>query len=462
MKQKLYEKLCKYDNENIVPMHMPGHKRNFGFGNEFDNLYNIDITEIDGFDNLHHPTGIINELQKNMSEIYGTMQSYMLVNGSSAGVLAAISAASVQGNNKKIIIARNCHKSVYNAVYLNSLEAIYIYPELDEKIGIWGRIKPSEVEELINNNTDICAVVITSPTYEGIISDIEKISEITHKNKIPLIVDSAHGAHFKFNSEFPKTAIELGADIVIESLHKTLPALTQTAVLHVGNNSLISVDDIQRFIDIYQSTSPSYILMASISKCMEFVENNKSEFDIFLKRLKEFRQEISKLNNIYLYPVDDLSKIILVSPYLKGTDICDILLKEYGIQLEMASLKYAIAMATVCDSESNFIRFIDALKLIDRQLENKKNISNSVIWKTEKLETAMNFRQAFSSEKNILKLELAAGEISHEHIIAYPPGSPIVAAGEIFSANAIDTIFNYINMGIEIIGVENGTVSVVR
>ncbi|MGN0480411.1 MAG: aminotransferase class I/II-fold pyridoxal phosphate-dependent enzyme [Lachnospiraceae bacterium] len=462
MSEKLYEKLCRYGKEDVVPMHMPGHKRNFGFGNEYDSVYGIDITEIDGFDNLAHPTGIIHQLQQDMAGIYGTEASFMLVNGSSAGVLAAISGAAVRSDNKKIIIARNCHKSVYNAVYLNFLEAVYITPELDGEMGIWGRINPCKLEELIDRNPDICAVVITSPTYEGIVSDIEKISEITHKNRIPLIVDSAHGAHFKFSCDFPITAIEAGADIVIESLHKTLPALTQTAVLHVSKNSLIDCENIKRFVDIYQSTSPSYILMASISKCMEFVQEKQDEFHVFTRRLKLFRKEVGKLNNIHLYPVDDLSKIIIYSPYLKGPEIYDILLKKYGIQLEMASLKYVIAMATVCDSQRNFDRFLEALRDIDKDFKPNKKYIDFIPFKSEKLEAAMNFREAFSCEKISILLEEAVGKISHEHIIAYPPGCPVVAAGEIFSENAVDTIKNYLEMGIEIIGVENGMVSVVR
>lgn len=462
MSEKLYEKLCEYPGKNIVPMHMPGHKRNFGFGNEYDNVYDIDITEIDGFDNLHNPTGIIYDLQQDMAGIYATEASFMLVNGSSSGVLAAISAAAVQCDNKKIVIARNCHKSVYNAVYLNSLEAVYILPELDEKMGIWGRINPCELEKLIDRDPDICAVVITSPTYEGMVSDIGKISEITHRNRIPLIVDSAHGAHFKFSGDFPITAIEAGADVVIESLHKTLPALTQTAVLHVGKNCLVSLENIKRFIDIYQSTSPSYILMASVSKCMEFVQEKKDAFDVLVKRLKLFRKEIEKLNNIHLYPVDDLSKIIVYSPYLKGCEIYDILLKEYGIQPEMASQKYVIAMATVCDSQENFDRFLEALRAIDKKTELNKNNIDFIPWKSKKPEAAMNFKEAFSSEKINVLLEEAVGKISHEYIIAYPPGSPVVAPGEIFDRDAVDTIKNYLEMGIEIIGVENGIVSVVR
>lgn len=459
MAEKLYEKLCNYDKKNIVPMHMPGHKRSFGFGNQFDILYKMDITEIDGFDNLHHPTEIIDELQKKMAQIYETKQSFMLVNGSSGGVLAAISAAAHQSIYKKIIIARNCHKSVYNAVFLNNLEVVYTYPELDEKMGIWGKINVLEIEELIKEN-DVCGIVITSPTYEGIISDIEKISEIAHRKNIPLIVDSAHGAHFKFHNIFPKTAIESGADIVIESLHKTLPALTQTAVLHIGNGSLINLENILRFIDIYQSTSPSYILMASISKCMEFVQEQKKQFDIFAERIVEFRNKISELKNLFLYSVDDLSKIVIYSPYLNGSEIYDILLKEYKIQLEMASQKYVIAMTSVCDSQENFDRFFEALQAIDNSINIAPN--ECISWKNEKLKIAMNFTDAFSSEKELIDLENCAGRISHEHIIAYPPGCPVVAAGEVISQTSINTIKKYIELGIEIIGVDDNKIRVVR
>ncbi len=473
--QYLYEKLCAYSEKNIVPMHMPGHKRNFGFGNnsvdKYDSLYNIDITEIEGFDNLHHPTGIIADMQKVMKDIYGSGASYVLVNGSSGGMLAAISAAasryrSSQGKGRRcrIIISRNCHKSVYNALYLNDLDVEYLLPAFDVKMGIWGKIEPEKLEKLLDTPDkakDICAVVITSPTYEGIVSDIKELSRIAHRYDIPLIVDSAHGAHFYFYEEFPQPALINGADVVVESLHKTLPALTQTAVLHLGEGSLIERQFIERYTDIYQSTSPSYILMASVSRCMEFVQKERQKFADFAERLNCLREKLKGLSNIHLYPCDDISKLVIFSPYLKGTEIYDILLHIYNIQIEMASQSYGIAMATVCDSQENFDKLFTALEQMDKMVQGRLPNPQINLFPDRLPKAAMGFMAALESRAVAVPLLQAEGRISGEHILAYPPGSPVIAAGEVFDREIVQLIDKYIQMGIEVIGVTQGYVRVV-
>lgn len=470
----LYEKLCTYSKKNTMPMHMPGHKRNFSFGNEYDCVYEMDITEIEGFDNLHHPTGVIADLQSRMSQIYGSGKSWMLINGSTCGMLAAISAAVLrhrqQGGSlkRRIVVARNCHKSVYNAVYLNNLDTEYLIPQFDETMGIWGRIEPEALKRLLaesKETEEICAVVVTSPTYEGIVSDISSLSEIAHSYNIPLIVDSAHGAHFYFHEEFPKSALLCGADIVVESLHKTLPSLTQTAVLHISERSLINAGAVEHYIDIYQSTSPSYILMASVSRCMEFVQREQEQFDVYVQGLKNLRERVGKLPNIGLYPCDDISKLVIFSPYLKGTEIYDILLHKYNIQVEMASQRYIIAMTSVCDSKENFDGLYEALAKLDEELERGvqavENEEQAVFNAAVLPRVKMSFAKVFEKPSIAVKLSSAEGRISAEHIVAYPPGSPLIAAGEVFDREIIKVIDGYIQMGIEIIGVSQGYVNVV-
>ena len=334
--ENIFHKLLNYCNEDFVPMHMPGHKRNieqFSMGNP----YGIDITEVDGFDNLHNPTGLIVDSMNCTAKMYGAKNTFYLVNGSSAGLLTAISAVAKRGH--KIIMARNCHKSVYNAVYLNELYPVYVYPDSVNDLGINSQISADNVEKLLEENKDVSAVIITSPTYEGIISDISAISEVVHKLGIPLIVDEAHGAHFHFHKAFPDSALDMGADIVVQSIHKTLPAFTQTALLHVKGN-LIDINKIRRYLDMYQSTSPSYILMAGIDNCMDFLRTKGPDmFHRYVMNLKAFRVNIKKLDHIKLFDTDDISKLILYVPNgrLNGKQLYAILLNKFHIQLEMAS-----------------------------------------------------------------------------------------------------------------------------
>lgn len=455
--EKLFEKLDSYSKENYIPMHMPGHKRNVDMCGDL-NAYAQDITEIDGFDNYHHPTDIIKDEQARATLRYNSKQSYYLINGSSCGVMAAISTVARHYNNrKKIVIARNCHKSVYNAIYLNSLEPIYVYPEMYENTGICKAIDANKVEDILKKyGEEICAVVITSPTYEGIVSDISRISEVAHDNKVSVIVDSAHGAHFYFNDAFPKSALYEGADIVIESLHKTLPALTQTAIIHIGKESVIKSEELFFFLDMYQSTSPSYILMSSISKCFHLI--NEENYNSYCTMLMKLRNDIESLENITLFKSDDPSKIVIMANGMSGKELYDELLLEYKIQLEMASLNYVIAMTSVADKEEYYEHFIEALRQIDKKCSASKldNIAQMV-----EPYRKLDYKIAMDAMKKNMKLCDSEGEISAGFVFAYPPGSPIIAPGEVFDKNVIELIKGYKDLGIEVVGADEDIVTVI-
>ena len=270
-KEELYERLRKYAASDFYPWHMPGHKRRLV---EFDNPFSMDITEIDGFDDLHHPEGILKEAMEEAAAVYGSEKTYFLVNGSSCGILAAVSAAVPPGG--KLLMARNCHKSAYHAALLQQARVTYIYPELEAE-GFYGAVRAEDVEAALQADPDIRAVIVVSPGYEGIVSDIRAIAEAAHAHDCALLVDEAHGAHLPFGKgcglDFPASALEMGADAVIQSLHKTLPSLTQTALLHLGRNSgaRMDRDRVELYLRIYQSSSPSYIFMASIDHCIRLM-----------------------------------------------------------------------------------------------------------------------------------------------------------------------------------------------
>ena len=373
----ILSKLDKYKDENIVPMHMPGAKRNKElielYMGDMGNPYEKDITEINGFDNMHNAETIIKDAFDEAAELYGADESWYLVNGSTAGNMSAI--CGVTHKNDVVIMARNCHISVYNAVILNELNPVYIYPEYDEEYGYYKGITLKEIKFIVDkyssdhDRNDIKAVILTSPTYEGNVSDIKSIAEYLHQYNIPLIVDEAHGAHFNFSESFPQSAVKSGADVVINSVHKTLPSLTQTAIMHI-NYGIVDVERIRRYWNIYQSTSPSYILMSSIARSLSIVKNDGDKlFAEYVDKLTILRNGLSELKHIRLINTDDISKLVL--GYKDAKWLYDTLFYKYKIQLEMSSIKYVIAMTSIFDSQEYYDRFLAALKEIDEELDNR-------------------------------------------------------------------------------------------
>lgn len=467
--KSIFQNLINYTTCNYVPMHMPGHKRNTELF-QMDNPYGLDITEIDGFDNLHHPTGIIKEAMDRAAKMYGAGATYFLVSGSSIGLLSAISACTRRRD--KILVARNCHKSVYNAIYMNELCPVYLYPESVSEQGINGPVTPERIADKLKENPDVSAVVITSPTYEGNVSDVRSIAKIVHSRGIPLIVDEAHGAHFMYHKDFPESALDQGADVVVQSIHKTLPAFTQTALLHLGKNAAQFVDQsrIERFLDIYQTTSPSYILMAGIDHCLCLLqEKGDVLFEEYVQRLHKLRQGIQELRMIRLYPSDDISKIVLFCDQngWNGKEFYDILLKNYHIQLEMASEYYVIAMTAVGDKQEYYDRFLMALKECDQKIY-ESCIQNSQV-PTEAIDQKQIKQQmegqllihpqmmltpfeAADQESELVLLKEAAGKICAEGITIYPPGIPTVFAGEVITSEIITRIEQALRTGLEVLG----------
>ena len=385
--------LKQYSQSDMYAFHMPGHKRKMG---DFINPFRIDITEISGFDDLHHADGILKSSMDFAARVYGTDRSFYLVNGSTCGILSAIAAVTDIGD--KIIVARNCHKSVWNAVFHRNLRVEYVYPRNIDKMCISGGISPLDVENAIKNNLDSKAVVIVSPTYEGIVSDVEKIAKIVHSYGMVLIVDEAHGAHFSFNDivadrrkifknmgVLPKSSLECGADIVIQSLHKTLPSLTQTAILHLKTNYNNIEEKLTRYLQIYQSSSPSYILMASIDWCIRWMnDEGRTKSVDYYDKLIQCREQIGRLDNIEILDETevgengvyklDIGKIVIGEKdmFYSGVEIADTLRKRFCLELEMSTGAYAIAMTSIADSIVGLERLVLALEIIDREITEKK------------------------------------------------------------------------------------------
>lgn len=428
----LYDKL---KGNRRIPFHMPGHKRNTRLlGKKLP--YDIDITEIEGFDNLHKPIGVIKEIEDKAKRIYNSQSSFILVNGSTVGILAGVTAVLNRGDD--VLIARNCHKSVYNAVELVGAKLHYITPETD-KYGVFQplnlAVMKCRIEEVLPK-----LIVVTSPTYEGVCSDVEGICELAHAYNIPVLLDAAHGAHM----------YELGnaADIVIMSLHKTLPALTQCAVAHI-NGSLVSAEDFRIKLSVFETSSPSYVLLTSVDECLELLETksykNRS-FEYLIERAK-FNDSLADLKHLKLLKYHDVYKLVIFTGYsdISGIELAIALREEYNIEVEMAGAFHVVLITTECDDFKSYKLLQNALKKLDTSINQAEYTIQKPLPSPEK--------QCETSEvtkSHAVDFDLSADKVSAEYVWAYPPGIPLITPGEIITKELIDYIKDNLANGVNI------------
>ncbi|MCM1498801.1 MAG: aminotransferase class I/II-fold pyridoxal phosphate-dependent enzyme [Clostridium sp.] len=504
MEQPILNGLTAYNTEGSYPWHMPGHKRRLDtiFPEQVANPFSIDVTEVGDLDEFHHPAGIIREAFDRAAEVYGSRQSYYLVNGSTCGILAAVSAVCRPGDT--LIMARNCHQSVYHAVRLLRLKPVYIMPEWNDRLEMFGGILPDKVKKAIAEHPGAKAVILVSPTYEGVVSDVERLAKLCHKTDIPLIVDEAHGAHFEYMAnvnetlsttnykKVPDPAIRLGADIVVESLHKTLPAMTQCSILHMRGN-LVSRKRLEEFLSVYQSSSPSYIFMAATEACIEKMDHERDGLFILYKQLlMEYRKKFEEFTYIRLIGEEDFKKHGIygyddgklvfsvkgcglhtqdgIEPFT-GPMLGGILANEYGQAVELAAGSYVIAMTSVADSKEAFEALYQALQIIDGQLidlpENADMYNEECLYYHVLPERKMSIAEALDNDYSAVPFHDAAGRISGDYISIFPPEIPIAVPGEVISKDMIKGIKQALSQGLRVRGLaaaDNGEhkITVVR
>ncbi len=472
MGKYVYDALLEYTASDAYPMHMPGHKRRMG---TMVDPYSIDITEIDGFDNLHHAEGILKEAQERAAALYGTLETHFLVNGSTCGILTAVSAALTQGRGAGrpgILMARNLHKAALHAAYLCGADPVWIRPEELTDCGetgrqLGGRIDPAKVNSVLEAHPEIGTVLIVSPTYDGVISDISAIAAAVHRHGALLIVDEAHGAHYGLHACLPASALQRGADLVIHSLHKTLPSLTQTALLHV-NSPQVDRELIHRFLAIYQTSSPSYVLMASMDQCIRLLEERRDTlFPEYMRMLERFYASVRDLRMLEIVRTDDPSKILIFggAGRLSGREICAILRKNYHLEPEMEAPEYALALSSVGDDEEGLVRLSEALCRIDEELFIKSRFGGGEtpeipqeavdLYALPLPERRTSIRQAWDGPKKTVLLEEAAGETAAEPVFLYPPGIPVFVPGEQITDEQIKALTACRDSGFSLQGMED-------
>lgn len=379
MQSKLRKDLENYIREGNYPLHMPGHKRRLI--PEEDLPYAWDFTEISGTDDLHHAEGILREAMDRTARCFGADRTWYLVNGSTCGNLAGIYAMTSFGG--EVIAARNCHRSIFHILELRGLHVHWLMPPVDKEYGIYGSIDVHAVGDMLKRYPRVQAVILTSPTYEGVVSDIHGIAELCHAHGVPLFVDEAHGAHFGLfpKAGFPDSAIHAGADVVVQSLHKTLPSLTQTALLHL-RRGLVPEERIEQGLGIFETSSPSYPLMVSIDACTEYLlTEGEQSFLRWREVLQKFRNRISGLRyyRVLCYGEDsakshgfyafDSSKILVNAKRagMSGITLKERLLRDYHFELEMSMGSNALAMTGPGEDEQQLLRFADALRDLDQE-----------------------------------------------------------------------------------------------
>ena len=449
---------------------MPGHKgeaffRRYGYGDFLDRFVDCDVTEIRGADNLFQPEGIIRDVMDRYGALYDVQNSYLLINGSSAGLIASVMASVRPGG--KIIMARNCHKAVFNALTLAGVEPVYAQPEFLEEYGISGAVSVAEIERCMEEHPDADAVILPSPNYYGICSDIEAIASAVHSRDKVLIVDQAHGAHLKFFHKFgfgegmPKSAEESGADLVIGSIHKTLGSLTQSAILN-HNTDRVSKYVLEDKLQMIESTSPSYILMSFLDINAEILEKNgEGAIGEWRKNLDVFYEELQEIPGLQIMSVEadgtdskgstashggsmDMTKVNLdMSAYgLDGAALEQELLK-YNIFAELYAGNVLMLMTGIGNTKKHFDRTIAALKDIawqhaaDYSEERYAGAPDTAAGKLNFKAPAAGKLHPIPIHKEMVPLDEAAGRICASSLIPYPPGIPLVCPGEEITSEVI-------------------------
>lgn len=468
MKRPIAEGLANYKKQNPLRMHMPGHKGQPSGSLDWGQVYAYDVTEVEGTDNLMAPEGIIKESLEQMAAYYGTESTFISVNGSTGGLIGAILAATKPGD--RVIMPRDSHRSIYNALILGDLEPIYLEPVLDGETGIalgWETEKLADYLEQYRP----AAVILGYPNYYGICTDIRVISEISHQYDAAVIVDEAHGAHLPFSEHLPNSAIHMGADIVVQSTHKMLAGMTQTALVHLCS-ARISPEKLNHFLFLTQTTSPSYIFMASIENAfVEGVEEGSQGVAQQLKAKAQFKEKLSQLQGISLYDKAyfkgkgawdfDESKVILsaVERGYTGYQLQSYL-EAQNIQVEMADSHQIVALTTYKDKAQAFEKIYKALKCIPYNQEKSQGIiTESMAYKPA--ERVYSMKTSNYKDFEWTDLEGAAGKVSKTFIIPYPPGYPFICPGEKLNQEHIQQILKHLAAGQKIVGIKEGKVQTI-
>lgn len=471
----LLSALLQYAKDNTIPFHVPGHKQGRGNKELTDLLGNtcmqIDLTCLEDLDNICNPVSVIKEAEDLAAKLYGADHAYFLVNGTTSGIQAMIMSVCKQGD--KIIIPRNAHKSAIGGVILSGAVPVYIEPEINEYMGISMGVKKETVAHALEKHPDAKAVFLINPTYYGVASDLKNIVKLAHSYGVPVIVDEAHGAHLKFSAKLPLSAMEAGADIAASSTHKLGGSLTQSSLLlHKG--TLVKPEKIKATLNLTQTTSPSYILLASLDVARHQLAMKGTHMVERTYRLAmEARKEISRIGGLYVmgdeileqpccFTLDPTKIVINVRGLgISGYEAEKILRKKYRIQVELSDLFNIIILVSIGDDSQIISYLVESLKEIAIE-KGQRNVVKYHIPLPRIPDAVLSPREAFYGENKSIPLHEAEGEISAEMIMAYPPGIPLICPGERITREIIDYVNILKNEAAELQGTEDPDINRIK
>lgn len=455
VKAPIVEALKQAYEHPTYQFHIPGHTKGTGTLPEFKKLIGrkaLSVDTTDEFDNLgtlHPATGPIKEAQELAAKAFGAKKTFFLLNGSTAGNLALAMALTKKG--QKILTNRNCHRSVLTGMIISGAEPLWLIPKRFEDWGIWGNVTPESVEKMLETHDDVSMVWITNPTYEGVVSDIKSISAICKRFGVPLIVDEAHACLWNFNKHLPTPALQLGADAVVHSLHKTGGSMSQSSMLHIAENSLIDADAVEKALKLLHTTSPSLMLLASLDSARANLESQRGQkmLQRAINNAKYLRREIEQMEHIHDLKPDfgymtDVTKVFIRADGLSGKRLESILEIDFNIEVESASDAGLLLLSNIGNTRTDMEYLVKCLKKIDKTsysdicyLENRKHMPmlTPII--------KMSLRDAFYSEKETIPKDLAIGRVSAEVIAECPPGIAVLLPGELITKEHLPYLTDY-------------------
>ena len=469
-KTPLIDALKNFDKISPAYFCIPSHHRGKGASSSFTEVFGktvlkYDLTETPLTDDLHEADGAIKEAESLASELFGSDRTFFLVNGTTCANEAMIISSVCEG--EKILVARNCHKSVLMGLIISGASPVYIEPEISGVFSTFGSISPEKIELAFKNHPDIKAFILTSPTYYGIGSDLQKIADICHSHGVLLLVDEAHGSHFAFSDKLPKTALSCGADMVSQSTHKTLNSMTQSSMLHV-KGSLVDISKVDAALKILQSTSPSYILMASLDAARQNAAlNGRTAVCRMLDIASYIRSALSSIdgvscpenvdgNEVFSF---DKTRIVFSVKGISGFYLSEILFEKYNICCEMADNYNVVSIIGSSDSYEDADRLINAVKEIAATVNSGKIKEFSL---PPMPPMAMTPRKAFFAKSTRTNFKDSVGKVSAEMIAPYPPGIPVIYPGEFITEEIYEFISEAIKDGRHIHGFSDKSMETIK
>jgi arginine decarboxylase len=472
------ESLLTERNRQHSSFHMPGHKGIMPLHPSLEdylggNPLPADLVEISGIiDYLHSPKGALRDAQKLAAAAYGAEETFFLINGSTVGNIGAV--MSVSGDGQKVMMNRSSHRSVYGGVVLSGAMPVYIEPDYHPEVGFPIAVLPERVEALFNAHENVVGVHITSPNYYGILSDTARIAAIAHRNQAAMLVDEAHGSHLNFHEKLPASATTLGAELIVQSTHKTQGALTQASMLHCNPSEYVNLARVGQVLALLQSSSPSSILLATLDAArMQMATKGHALLENIIELSQEARRQINEMDGLWCYGEDllgkhgvfayDPTKLIIRTTELgyTGFEFFSKLHKEYGIVAEFSDLRQIICSITIGDTQESVAKLLNALRSMSADkrpsIKHEMEVAPPGLPKLE-----ISPREAYFAHARVVPIEQAVGHVVAENVIPYPPGIPLLVPGELMEQRHLEYLQYIMSKGSSVVGTEDKTIATLR